>query len=79
MAGPERLPPQIVAPPRRTVRDLLVDLAGVPEIGDELEFLGELLADLEQGPSSESSGRMLESRVHDQLDRICELLGRDTV
>lgn len=77
--GPEALPPQAVVPPRRTARDFLCALAGVPGIGEEMDYLGQLLVDLDRGPDAEASWEMLSSRVHDQLDRITKLLGRDTV
>jgi hypothetical protein len=66
MAGPEDL------------RDLLADLAALPGIGEELDYLGQLLLDMDSGPDAEASQDMLQARVHDQLDRICELLGRDS-
>lgn len=73
MTGPEGLPP------RRTARDFLVALAAVPGIGEEMDYLGQLLVDLDRGPDAEASWEMLSSRVHDQLDRIAELLGRNSV
>lgn len=63
---------------KRTLRDLLCDLAVLPDIGAEFEVLGECLSDLADGEDSESSDDMLQRRVHDQLDVICSMLGRET-
>lgn len=80
MTGPEGLPPQVALRAReRDARGFLCSLAAVPGIGEEMDYLGQLLVDLDRGPDAEASWEMLQARVHDQLDRIAKLLGRDTV